>query len=80
MGNAQIVWYLIGLVSFILIGLIFYLAGNDKKGFRNILSLLYVVGVISGAMRSWDYAVVVSVWFLITLVIIRIINYIGVKK
>jgi hypothetical protein len=75
MGNPQIVMYVIGGISFILINLIFYLASYDKKAYSNLLQTIYIIGIIGCCLKSIDLAVGFSLYMLVILVGVRVINY-----
>lgn len=68
-------FYLCGVTSFILIQLIFYLAKDDKEGLKNILQIIYLVGIVAGCLRGYDTGVIVSLWFLFVLVMARLGSY-----
>ena len=76
MGNAELIFYLVGGVSFLLVNLIFYCARkNDNHAQANIYAAIYYLGIVGGAMRCLNTMVLVSVFFLIALAVGRLISF-----
>jgi hypothetical protein len=77
MGNAELIFYLVGGVSFLLVNLIFYCA--RKKNYHaqtNLYAAIYYFGIVGGYLRGINTMVIVSIFFLVALVVGRFISFI----